>query len=273
VDRGLESMDLWQFIKKYYIDSIVYKTGYNPVNTATWAIILIVAVYLLYKWLVKRIEIDERFIYGNIPFIVFGAGVRVVEDAGFLKPPISYIFMTPFIEFLIFAIALPTLVLSIKLRRDRYWIHYGLAGAVLAIATLILLLTNLKIENWFVFPTALAMASVFTLIYHFGTAKFARHMHNKLSEMVFFAHMLDASATFLGIQFLGYWELHVVPRLLISKFGPWIMIPAKAILFLAILYILDKEEDESLKNFVKFVLIVLGLGPGLRDSLRMTFGV
>ncbi len=266
-------MDIWQFVKKYYIDSIVYKTGYNPVNTATWALILIVAVYLLYRWLSRRIRIDERFVYGNIPFIIFASSVRVVEDAGFLKPPLSYLFMTPLIEFVIFAIAFPALVLSIKLRRERYWIHYGALGCVLALATLIMLLTNLKVENLFIIPVAFSMAFAFTLAYHFATSKLAKHMHNRLSEIVFFSHMLDASATFLGIQFLGYWELHVVPRFLISHFGPWIMIPAKAVLFLAILYVLDKEEDEQLKNFIKFVLIALGLGPGLRDSLRMTFGV
>ncbi len=264
---------LWEFIKKYYIDSIVYKTGYNPVNTLTWAIILIVAVCLIYRWLRRRIEFNDRFVYGNIPFVIFGASLRIVEDAGFLKPPISYLFMTPMIYFLIFSIALPTLVLSIRIRKDRYWTHYGLIGAILAIATLIFLLSNLKIVNWFVLPSALAMALMFTTFYYFGTRIFARHMHNKLSEVVFFAHMLDASATFIGVQYLGYWELHVVPRFLISKLGAWVMIPAKVMVFLMILYVLDKEEDENLKNFIKFVLIVLGLAPGLRDSLRMTFGV
>jgi uncharacterized membrane protein len=264
---------LKEFIQKYYIDSIVYKTGYNPVNTLTWAIILIVAVILLYRWLRDKISFDERFVYGNIPFVVFGASLRVVEDAEFLKPPISYFFMTPMIYVLIFSIALPILILSVKLRRENYWIHYGSAGALFALATLTVLFSNLQIKNWFVFPLALAIASSFTLAYHFATQKFARHMHNKLSELVFFSHMLDASATFIGIQYLGYCELHVVPRYLISTFGAWIMIPAKLIVFLTILYVLDKEEDESLKNFLKFVLIVLGLAPGLRDSLRMTFGV
>ena len=266
-------MNLWEFIKKYYIDSIVYKTGYNPVNEATWALILVVAVYFLYKWLVKRIRIDERFVYGNIPFIIFASALRVVEDAGFVKPPLEYLLMSPLIEIVIFAIAFPALALSIRLRGERYWIHYGGLGCVLAVATLAYLLANLSVKNWFVLPVALAIAFAFAIAYHFATAKFARHMHNRLSEMVFFAHMLDASATFLGIQFLGYWELHVIPRLLISKFGPWIMLPAKAMLFVAILYVLDTEKDENLKNFIKFVLIALGLGPGLRDALRMTFGV
>ena len=266
-------MDVWGFIKKYYIDSIVYKTGYNPVNEATWALILVVAVYFLYKWLVRRIRIDERFVYGNIPFIIFASALRVVEDAGFVKPPLEYLLMSPLIELLIFAVAFPALALSIRFRGERYWVHYGGLGCVLATATLGFLFLNLRVRNWFVLPTALAIATVSAIAYHILTSKVARHMHNGLSELVFFSHMLDASATFLGIQFLNYWELHVIPRLLISKFGPWIMLPAKAALFLVILYVLDTEDDENLKNFIKFVLIALGLGPGLRDALRMTFGV
>ena len=65
-------MNAWEFIKKYYIDSIVYKQGYNIVNTLTWAVILVVAAVLLYKFLEKRIKIDEKFAYANMPFVILG---------------------------------------------------------------------------------------------------------------------------------------------------------------------------------------------------------
>ncbi len=266
-------MNLWDFIEKYYVNSIVYKTGYNPVNEATWAILLVVIAYVLYKWLKGFVKFDERFFYGNIPFIVFASCLRVIEDAGFVKPPLEYVLMSPMIEFVVFAVALPSLLLSIRLRGERYWIHYGALGLILATITAATLLLNLRVVHWFVLPTALAIATAFTLLYHFLTKRSLRHMHNRLSELVIFAHMLDASATFLGIQFLGYWELHVIPRLLISRFGPWIMIPAKFALFILILYILDGEKDENVKNYIKFVLFAFGLGPGLRDAIRMMFGV
>jgi uncharacterized membrane protein len=85
--------------------------------------------------------------------------------------------------------------------------------------------------------------------------------------------MLDASATFYGVTYLGYWELHVIPRMLINSFGAWVLIPVKFAVFLIILYVLERERDENVKNFVKFVLVVLGLAPALRDMLRMLFGV
>ncbi|AEA46163.1 DUF63 family protein [Archaeoglobus veneficus] len=268
---------LWDFIKKYYIDSIVYKQGYNPVNTLTWALILVAAVILIYRTLKKYdVKFDERFVAGNIPYVILGASVRVVEDAGFLNPPVSYFFMTPLIYVVIFCIAFPTLVLSIRLRGERYWIHYGMLGLVLSCGVLVLLFSNLEVVNAWILPSTIILASLFCSAYRLLTSKFYSPMSNLLSYMVFFSHMVDGWATFFGIQFLGYWELHVLPRFLISTFGPWIMIPAKVIVFAAILYVLDSsrdEEDTELINFVKFVLIVLGLAPGLRDALRMTFQV
>jgi len=269
-ERG--GMDIWEFIKKYYIDSIVYKQGYNPVNTLTWAIILVLAVILLYRTLKKYgIRFDEKFTAGNIPFILLGSSLRVIEDARFLNPPVSYFFMTPLIYILIFLIAFPTLFISIKLRKERYWIHYGAAGSVLFLITLSLLLLNLEPVNWWVLPLTFLFAGILTFLYSIGTSRFFSKMNNTLSKTVFFSHIIDGFATFAGIQYLGYWELHVLPRFLINTFGAWIMIPAKIIVFIAILYVLDSSEEEEMKDFVKFVLIVLGLAPGLRDGLRMTF--
>jgi len=265
---------LWDFIKKYYIDSIVYKQGYNLVNTLTWAALLVIAVVVVYRYLKKRVAFDERFVLSNLPFIVLGSSVRIVEDSGFLHPPLSYLFMTPFIYILIFCVAFPSLLLAIRMRKERYWIHYGLIGVVSSFAILLLLFGNLEIINGWILPSALAIAALLTAGYRLVTAKLYRPMSNRLSCIVFFSHMVDGWATFFGIQFLGYWELHVLPRFLISSFGPWIMIPAKIVVFVAILYILDSSrEDRQLVSFIKFVLVVLGLAPGLRDSLRMTFQV
>ncbi len=268
---------LWDFIKKYYVDSIVYKQGYNPVNTLTWAVLLVVVVVAVYRYLRRRIVFDEKFIIGNIPFIVLGSSVRIVEDAGFLHPPFSYLFMTPFIYILIFCIAFPSLLLAIRMRGERYWLHYGMLGVVLSSAVLLLLFDNLKVVNGWVLPSSLVIAALLAGLYRLIAARLYKPMSNRLSCIVFFSHMVDGWATFFGIQFLGYWELHVLPRFLVSCFGPWIMIPAKILVFVAILYVLDSsrenKEDEQLVNFVKFVLVVLGLAPGLRDSLRMMFQV
>ncbi|MFP4558279.1 MAG: DUF63 family protein [Archaeoglobaceae archaeon] len=265
---------IYQFIQRYYIDSIVNKTGYNPVNTITWAIILVIVVILVYRTLRRYdVSFDWKFAAGNIPFILLGASVRVVEDAGFLQPPVSYFFMTPLIYLVIFLIAFPTLLISLRVRREDYWKHYGSVGLILSIAVLILLFWELQPVNWWIIPVTLLLAALFTIAYNQITARVYSPMNNILSNSIFCSHMVDGFATFLGIQFLGYWELHVLPRFLIDVFGPWVMIPTKVIIFVGILYVLDSMEEDHMKGFVKFVLIVLGLAPGLRDALRMAFQV
>ncbi len=261
-------MDLYSFVKEYFIDSIVYKEGYNPVNTATFAIILLVSVYLIYRFLKTKVRFDIRFVLYTLPYIILGSSVRIVEDAGFVKPPFSYFLMTPFIYILIFLVTFSALMISLRTSIE----YYPYPGAVLASLTLLFLLFNLRIENWWVFPVALTVAGSIAFVYsRFSSALSA----DNLSVAVLFAQLIDGSTSFLGIQFLGYWELHVVPRFFIEIFGPWIMIVLKLSVIVPILYIMDRdvEEDENLKGFIKFVLFTIGMAPGIRNGLRMTFGV
>lgn len=263
-------MDLWGFIKEYFIDSIVYKEGYNVVNTLTWAIILVIAVFLLYKFLEKRFEIDMKFILANVPYIILGSSARVVEDAGFLQPPISYVFMSPFIFFLIFLLAFPTLLISKRFAEDRYYIPYSIVGLSFAIATLFLLFLNLNVYNPLVLPYGLIGAFIVAISFYFLPMK----TKNLLSASVMFAHMLDALETFIGVQYHGYVEIHVLPGFLIEKFGAVALPIVKFGVIGAVLFLIDSsKEKQSLKNFLKFVLLVLGLAPALRDGLRITLGV
>ncbi|MCS7144563.1 MAG: DUF63 family protein [Archaeoglobaceae archaeon] len=263
-------MDLWGFIKEYYIDSIVYKEGYNIVNTLTWAIILVIAVFLIYKFLEKRFEIDVNFILANVPYILLGSSARVVEDAGFLKPPISYVFMSPLIFFLIFFLAFPTLLVSRRFFGEKYYIYYASVGLLFAIATIILLFANLRVENPLIFPYGITGAVIIALAFYLIPIK----TKNLLTASVIFAHMLDGFVTFLGVQYHGYVEIHVLPRFITEEFGAIALPIAKFGVIASVLYLIDaSEEKESLKNFLKFTLLVLGLAPALRNGLRIMFGV
>ena len=261
-------MDLYGFIKEYFIDSIVYKEGYNPVNTATFALILLVAVYLIYRFLRNKVKFDLQFAIYTLPYIILGSSVRIIEDAGFVNPPLSYLLMTPFIYILVFILTFSVLVASLRVSYK----YYPYPGTPLAVLVILFLMLNLKIENWWVFPAAFIIAGSIATIYKKLSPKMGA---DNMSVAVLFAQLVDGSTSFLGIQFLGYWELHVVPRFFIDIFGPWVMIVLKLSVIVPILYILDRdaEEDENLKGFIKFVLFTIGLAPGIRNGLRMTFGV
>jgi uncharacterized membrane protein len=260
-------MDLWSFIKRYYIDSIVYKEGYNIVNTLTWAAILVLVAYFLYRFLEKRFEIDEKFILATVPYVFLGSFSRIVEDAGFLNPPTSYLFMSPFIFFLIFLLAFPILIVSRKIKK--YYIPYAFVGILSSFAVLVLLILNLRIVNPLVLPSSISMA----LLVSFAFFAIFKTTRNFASFSVMFAHMFDGFASFMGISYHGYVEIHVLPGFIVEYLGPIALPLVKFAVITLVLLIVESEENKNLRNFIKLALLILGLGPALRNALRITFAV
>ena len=94
------------------------------------------------------------------------------------------------------------------------------------------------------------------------------------NQVILGGHFLDASATFTALTFYGYLEQHVVPRLVIPLFGPISMFFLKIVVVLPVLWIIDSHaEDKNFRNFLKLVVLILGLAPGLRDLFRLMVGV
>ncbi len=97
---------------------------------------------------------------------------------------------------------------------------------------------------------------------------------------LFFAHLLDGTATAVGIEHFGMWEKHWLPSALIDATGTaWVMIPMK--LFVVGLFVglvrgpfrRDIDADPELYHLVYLAVLVLGLAPGLRDMFRVALGV
>ena len=100
-------------------------------------------------------------------------------------------------------------------------------------------------------------------------------LDNRYNLAILYSHMLDASSTYIGVDWFGYYEKHVVPTYLIDLTGTAaIMYPLKLLVLLPLLSIIDKYiEDKSLLNLTKLALIVLGLAPAIRNTLRLTLGI
>jgi uncharacterized membrane protein len=72
------------FFQTYFIQPILQGGFFNPVNTAVLSIVLIIAIYGVYKLLVRfKIPIDFRFFIGLLPFFVWAASTRVLRDHTF----------------------------------------------------------------------------------------------------------------------------------------------------------------------------------------------
>ena len=101
-----------------------------------------------------------------------------------------------------------------------------------------------------------------------------------INLILFFGQFLDASATFVAIDYYGYVEKHVLPTFLIELFNTAaVMLILKAILVILVIYFIDILYKNDFKNnptmvgLIKLAVLVLGLAPGIRDVLRLTIGV
>jgi uncharacterized membrane protein len=110
-----------QWIWKYYWGPIVsdaaghsvsyngvsVQEGYTVISEITYGIILVIALYVIYKFLKKlKIVIDWRFCLALMPYILFGPVTRVLEDADYFNVPSVYWFISPLIYLQIAAYAL-----------------------------------------------------------------------------------------------------------------------------------------------------------------------
>ena len=274
-----------QFVNKYYIEPIIYDSGYNPVNTLTWALILGACVFGVIKLLDRmKVEVDERFIFSIIPFVLAGSSLRVLEDADVFSAPLKYLFITPNIYFVVFVVTLACLVVSKKLYDldvvGDWKKTFAAAGGLWFLSNLYALLYFEDIVR----PDALILILVIGTLVAFSIYGLARWqgiglITDRLNFTILWVHLMDASSTFIGIDMLGYYEKHVVPAYLIDLTGTaLVMYPLKLAIFIPVIYVLDSqfndsEESISLRTFVKMVIIVLGLSPATRNTLRMALGI
>lgn len=278
---------LRQFIDYYYIQPITHDTGYNPVNTITWAIVLVVFLFLTFR-LVRRldIEINPRFIAAVAPYVIAGASLRVMEDAELFTPPLSYLLITPFIFFLVFFCCLALLFLSLfmsrleSLKKYEYTHVFGLIGVLWCFVNLTVLLRYEHVAVGWVLFAVIGIAGVLVSIIYAIAAKFGiPFLTDKLNGAVLGAHLLDASSSFIGIDMLGYTGKHVIEGLIVEYTGTAAgMFPLKLGVLVPIVYVLDTQfrenaEERELKNIVLLALIVIGLAPAVRNTLRMVLGV
>lgn len=276
-----------QFINTYYLDPIRNDSGYNPVNTITWAILLGISLYGVFKLLEKlQIKVTPRFIASVMTFVLAGSSLRVIEDAqlGIVHPPLSYLLITPIIYFLVFIITVICLSISIQLQRaglvKDYHIIFACTGLLWFFVNLIILLHFKHIVNVYVPLFVIIVGSGLTLAFYLIARRLNSAIFtNPLNLSILLINLMDASATYIGVDRLGYYSKHVAPSFLIKLTGTaLVMYPLKLIVFIGVIYLLDTQfedniQSSNMKMLIKMTLLVLGLSTATRDTIRMTLGV
>lgn len=273
--------DIGRFISEYYVDPIIYGDGYNVVNTLTYAIILGISLFAVLKLLaIFKIKIDERLIVATSPYIVFGASMRVLEDVQIFSPPLSYMFITPLIYFTAFFITAGLLFGCILLERKGIIKDYAkpfFAAGLISILIIIAALATKDVNDWWWAPIIIfSLAFTFTgVIYLIARYLKLGFLTIPLNVAILGAHMFDASSTFVAIDVVrGFVEKHVVPVFFINMTNTsFVMYALKLAVFIPVIYIIEKyfKDDKDMYYILKFALLVLGFGPGIRNTLELTF--
>jgi len=284
--NGIGKINMSDFFQQYFVEPIVSQgvAGYNVYNTTVYAILFALAAFATWKILkALRIKIDRSFAIGILPFILVGGVLRVVRDARIVESPLL---VTPLIYFVVFAVAIAMLLVSVGLERalktsyHKVWCSLGLVVLVLSIASLV----SLGVQNW----NAVAIITVLSIVW--AAAIFVIYkLRNKIPLLTVFtkensallwAHMFDASTTFTALQFFatnGYYEQHVVSGAVIDTFGPVAQFALKLIVLIPVLWLLDRElarkQDAQLRGFIKIAILILGLALGARNGIRLVLGV
>jgi len=275
-----------EFIYKYYIDPILYGQPYNIVDTLTYAAVLIIAIYILYKWLSssKLVKVDSRFVLATLPFVVLGGLLRVVEDTGLITSGWHVLLVTPLIYFVLFFFTVTALIVSAQAQkagmiRD-YATSYAGAGVVaclLAAGLLIWFGITESVIDPVVFLVIMGLAiltsaAVYAAMRYLLSWSYAA---DPLYLALIFGQMLDASATSYGIDLhpLDYMEVHVVGSNLIELTGTaFVMFPLKLAVLFPGIWLLQRYREEAppaLWHLILLAMITVGLAPGIRDMVRM----
>lgn len=291
--------DISGFIQQYFIQPIAEHSGYNLVNTLVYAVIALVAAYVIFKLFKKRFT--KEFILYTIPFILLGSTIRVVTDSidsGVMQQHRDALFgllgrvidsgvynygsltVTPGIYIVIAAITIMAILISSLLKMPKL---YPAIGLVLWIPHFILLVPMMV--NWIYAAIILALVLVFYLVSELILTRYK--IKNTQSKLTIISHALDGAASFVAIEIFNrtspqclqqgicYFGQHVVERFFgdLIIYGTGIYLAIKVVFAILASWVIEHESsNEHEKNFIYLLVIVFGLAPGVRNLLRLTIG-
>jgi len=265
---SLESI-MTDFLGNYFF------SGYTVFNTIIYGIILVIAIFGIIK-LFEHYNINPTdLIFPLIPFVFLGSGVRALVDNGIY--PYNWALITPGIYFIVGGTAIATLLFSIYLQRwknidFKYTIFF--VGIIIAAINLI----NIHQLNLIVIVQILIVCGVFMGMFiisgKFWPLFTINSFNGKINLSIISAHLLDASTTFIAVDYYGYFEQHVLPSSIYNITGTAItMFPLKIIVISLGLYLIDRHiDDEIIAGALKLAIFILGFAPGVRNFLSLAMG-
>ncbi len=250
---------------------------YTPLDYAVSLAILIAVMWLASRYLFRFVELDIYFFYAMIPVMFFAISIRVLVDAGIFTRS-KFWSVTPGIYLVgaIFGLLVIGAGKTIEdIKHIPYWKGAIITGIPFAAYFAYLLILQMRSPILSLQPVILALVIAYVIYVLSNLLPATRFFRERENIAIIYSHLLDGSATYIGIDKYGFSEEHILPEIFIEFAGTaLIMIPLKIIVVLGALYFLEKwrveEQDEGSDLYykmVKFVFFIFGFGPGTRDAL------
>lgn len=221
VDRHTELLDTSRACAEAV--GIVAFPGYTTVSTATYAVVLLLALFGVY-FALERFEAGDNpgFFYALVPFMLFGGVLRTLEDANIallreglpaiIPFPWSGLIISPFIYFTVFVIALVAFLATASAERhgliDRYEPALAGVGSVVLVAAVgylgwLALTTPAVGFNPLVLLIVIGGATVITVLAWVGVERYAPSVNEGtglMGAVVVWGHTLDGIANVLSLD-------------------------------------------------------------------------
>lgn len=232
-------------------------------------------IILVFLKTFKKIKLDWRFLVLILPYAIIGISIRLLADTGAIKPDQLYS-VTPGVYIVSIILGLVFIFLGFLVKRLTgldYWILPFISGSVISIILVYLLSTYLTNPEWIPYPLLLAIF-ITLAVYSLSIPLKIEIFQRKSNLGIIYAHLLDGSATFLALaNHPNFYEEHLLPSYLISLAGgnAFIMIPLKLSVILLTIYLLERWylEEKNTRSYIliKLVIFIIGIGPGIRNTL------
>ena len=262
-------------------NGIQAEEGYTLLSEITYGIILIAALFVIYKLLKKlEITIDWRFCLALMPYILFGPVTRTLEDTNYFNEPFVYWFISPLIYVQIAAYALLFLLLGYyierKYNRRKLTVNtvVFLGGAILLLPSLYLIARWILGDQWSasagvrfdVFAiviglVALIVGLVYLVAYLYRHKESIAVYKNPLNLAILTGHMMDGITSYISIKDpflmgLSYSEKHPASNVLLELWGPLFPM-AKFVLIIVVIYVFDILYKDELKHHLTLVNLTI----------------
>ncbi|MEM4773030.1 MAG: DUF63 family protein [Nanoarchaeales archaeon] len=231
------------------------KEGYTLFKTFIYSVVFLIAIFLLYKFVKKqKIKIDYRFaIFSHFLALPFSA-IRVLEDYKIIS---SIVFITPWIEGLYIVFFVILMYLSRKFLAN----SYEKIAFILGILMFFTFSFQLELKNLQTLSIYLPLSFLFIILILIVRI-------NLFNRLLIIGQLYEATITIINVLFFGFYEQHVLSRLILEYFSiGYLFIKLIFIIFLIkILDITTLSEDS--KNFIKTSFSVLSFSIGTRNLLQ-----